>query len=239
MRNSLVISLIIIAMLLGAVAGYYSRNNETSTEITTTTVNTATNQIITEFPSTTITRTLTLNQATTSSTMGNLPLTSIPIGTSISMNQSSSVEIFVRYYYYDPNKTFTIFPSNVTGLVFIWGANYTANIFTTDPNFTVRESSPNRSLVLGGRSNQSEGAIVGYEIHSSSNSNGTYDLGVQQLYPEYCATEFPLIVGSGSPNYNSNIMGGCIVWTEVGSNQLNPPEDQLLAQLVAVQNIHD
>jgi len=45
--------------------------------------------------------------------------------------------------------------------------------------------------------------------------------------------EYPIIVGDGIPNYNNQIIGGCIVF--VG----NPSEDQnqLLAQVVEIEDV--
>ena len=72
---------------------------------------------------------------------------------------------------------------------------------------------------------------MAYEIRSAPNSSGRYALGVNYLFPEVCAVEFPLIVGSGVPDYVSKIIGGCIEWT---SDDPSTVPGQLLAEVVGV-----
>jgi len=220
------VSLIIVAILISGVAGYFVRSSETIT--TTSTTVKVTSETVTELSPTTKTTT----QTVITSPTANLSFSYLPIGTQVSMNGNSSIEVFVRYYFYDSNKTVTISPTN-NSLVFIWGGNYSADISTTNPNFTIREASPNIPLKIGGADDENEGAVVAYEIHSSSNSNGSYALGVYQLFPEVCNIEFPLIVGNGSPNYASKMIGGCIVWT---ANNPSAVENQLLAQVVGIES---
>ena len=226
-----VIAVAIIALALGTTLGYSISPGKTSITTQTQTVTDTSSVVVIQ--SVTTTTTTSATEVTTSNvTLTTTALSYVPIGTQVSMNENSSVEIFVRYHFYNADKTVTISPSN-TSLIYIWGSNYSADVSTANPNFTIRETSPITPLTIGGVDNESEGAIVAYEIQSAPISNGTYALGVNYLFPEVCAVEFLLIVGNGSPNYASQIMGGCII--TIGENP-SVIENQLLALVVQIDN---
>ena len=233
---TLVVIVAILALALGTTMGYSISNEQTVTTRQIQTVTGTSSVVILQSVTTTVTTPLT-EITTNNLTVTTIDIPYVPIGTQFSMSENSSIEVFVRYYYYDADKTVTISPSN-TSMLYIWGGNYSGDVSNTNPNFTISELSPTSPLTIGGASNESEGAIVAYEIHSALNSNGSYDLGVNHLFPEVCAVEFPLIVGNGNPNYTSKIFGGCIVYAVVPSDEYTATTsgfgNLLLAEVVGI-----
>ena len=219
----------------------YSMINSSSTHTVSTTVTiTDTSGIVTEIAPITQTSTQTVTSLrtttyhstqTVTATSLTAALSYLPIGTTFHFTENSSFVVFVRYYFYNSSTT-TISSSN-SSMIYIWGGNYSADVSTSNPNFTINQIFPNHPVVIGGSNNLSEGSIVTYEIHSGPNSSGTYALGVNYLFPEVCAVEFPLIVGNGIPDYASKIIGGCIEWT---SNDPSTVHGQLFAEVVGVDD---
>jgi len=78
------------------------------------------------------------------------------------------------------------------------GLNQTVSVAS---NFTV-QADPD-TLVLGGPNNENEGATVVYDISVNGITSGSYIMNIGWLAStlENCASEYKLVIGSGTPDY--------------------------------------
>jgi hypothetical protein len=121
-------------------------------------------------------------------------------------NGSQPAVICFRLYYYDSNATRTL---NVSQALAIKGSYPDGRQFSAASNFTV-EASQNQ-LVIGGRSDENEGATIAYGVTARPGVTGSYEMGFSgdwQLTPQEpmgCPYFGELVVGDGQPNYGSFI----------------------------------
>lgn len=148
-------------------------------------------------------------------------------------NENSNLILCVRFYYYSSSSPISVAPTDQLSI----GAYSGGGILTSPPNstmsnFTVTAQPSNFSI--GGSSNENEGILVEYDIHSLANSNGSYILNLGWLAPQIrnCWSEFELIVGNGTPNYYA--YSTCQTFTEsgTGSSSSNYPSGILFAEVV-------
>ena len=122
----------------------------------------------------------------------------------IHLQENSTAYLCVRFYYYNPNSTMLLYLPGIFGIAGYRSFNSTfSNGFDSSSNFTLYTSPTN--ITLGGPQNLNEGVTVAFVIHANSNSNGTYNYGLQATtYPSFetCNGFGTIIVGNGSPNYN-------------------------------------
>jgi len=160
---------------------------------------------------------------------------------------SSPVVICVQLY--DFNSTSTIL-LNLPGLLNIQGpvlANGSFSESSGEGNFTVVASQD--QLTLGGHSNTNEGIVVGYAVTAKPGASGTYAVGLTgwlvgdegvAVLGTGCTAGL-LVAGSGSPNYFSNWVGGCIDTTMTAPGSSNPGvspvnSNMLFFRVIAVNN---
>jgi hypothetical protein len=250
---ALVIVVSIMTLALGATIGYSISSGRTSTRTETQTETTFQTSLL----STTITTTTALTNAhnatqletTTISSISQslvIPCTNVyPNGTappdapSLYVQENGSAYLCVRYYFYNSTSTMNV---NASSIISFEGINNNGSVpvgFNPASNFTV--ATIPSELTIGGSHNLNEGALVVYDIHANSNSNGTYTFSLlATLYPsmEDCAGFAEIIVGNGLPDYHE--FGSCTA-PLTGFYPLNTEgfiNGFLIAQVVGISNLN-
>lgn len=210
MKNGTVAGLLIVAILVGAGAGYIVGVGASGSQTVKTTTTTST---------TTLTAIITVN-----STQLLVPLasqcshaeapapTGLLFGTATAGTNSPAI-ICVQFYYFNPT-TPTTLPTNI-----MIQAAQTNRSFSGNSNFTIGASE--NQLVFGGPQNENEGAVVAFAVTAKPGTSGTYELSFSGNYmlapsePVECAYYGTLVVGNGQPLYV--FPGGCISYAVTGT----------------------
>jgi hypothetical protein len=125
-----------------------------------------------------------------------------PSGTPIYLNQGSTVQLCVKYFYYNSTAGDVFSP---LGTLFIIGFKSIANsnaskIYDADSLFSISASTGTSQVNIGGSQNSSEGTLVTYTISAKpSTLNGAYFLGFSAaMYPqlENCGATLQLLLGN-------------------------------------------
>jgi hypothetical protein len=134
------------------------------------------------------------------------------LGEVVASTSSPAVLCFQLYYY-----SATPLTLNLTSALSIQALQYVYNgsvgaprSFSGAPNFTV--SASKSQLVIGGPTNENEGAVIVYNLTARAGASGTYQLGflpssslttwmVGAQEPEQCGYYAGLVAGDGLPNY--------------------------------------
>ncbi|HKW04035.1 MAG TPA: hypothetical protein VJN71_01930 [Nitrososphaerales archaeon] len=191
LRNTVVISILAIAVVLSIVLGvYYSMltkdQNVSSSETTSFSVSK-----------------ISTYEAWTRSFQNGLNL---PSNETFRIPTSATLFVYEKYYYFNSTSTQ---PFNFSGGQQIGIEGFDGHSsFNADSNFSVISNST-APVQMGGPQNLSEGMRVMYSISLKGAYNGTYTLSFGWLYPSMsaCSGDFQLQVGSGLPNYG--FQGSC------------------------------
>ena len=115
----------------------------------------------------------------------------------LKLEQNASLQVCVKYYYYNSSTIETLNFSNWNQLIEISSQLRNGSINSAD-NFTVTSSL--RSATLGGPYNEGEGTSLIYTITPRVYGNRTYGFNFGWLYPstEACGQDFLLSTGNGT-----------------------------------------
>ena len=103
-----------------------------------------------------------------------------PSGTPVYLDQGSTVQLCVKYFYYNSTASDVISP---LGSLFIIGFKSISNsnasrIYNADSLFSVSASTGTSQVEIGGSQNMNEGTLVTYTISANpSTPDGAYFLG--------------------------------------------------------------
>ncbi len=117
--------------------------------------------------------------------------------------ENASLNILVRYFYYNSTALHTFNVSTVDQI----SSKSAKGTYDASSEFAV---AANTSLItLGGSNNSNEGISVNYSIMPKAGANGTYGFNLGFLYPsmQECAADFLLVVGNWATDYG--LMGSC------------------------------
>ena len=147
------------------------------------------------------------------------------------VGSTSPATVCLQVYWFDPNATATFAATNLLlpppcerAACEVLEASGGIGVTRLEANFTITASQP--QLVLGGPTNDSEGAVVAYSITAKPGVSGTYQLvfqgalpvagqfwlpdygrvqalsiGIQGLQAPGCGPLINLVAGNGQPNY--------------------------------------
>jgi hypothetical protein len=212
MRNEVIASLLVVAILAGVGAGYLV-GNENQRTVTST---------FTAVPTTTTTVSTTGNSSSSLLAQCSHAEASVPTGlllSAVDVGTSTPTVICVQFYYFN-STTATTLPTSIK----IEAAQPNRS-FGGDSNFTV--SASENQLVFGGPESEDEGAVVAFAVTAKPGTSGTYELGFSGNYmlapsePAECAYYGTLVAGNGHPLYV--FPGGCVSYVVSGTATGNLP----------------
>jgi len=210
MRSGAVASLLVIAILAGAGAGYLvASQNERTITSTFTAVTTTTMTVSATGNSSGLLAQCSHAEAPF---LSGLLLGAVTVGTNI------PAVICVQYYY------FSHVPTTLAISMMIQAAQPNRS-FSGDSNFTVSASA--NHLVFGGPQDEDEGAVVAFAVAGKPGASGTYELVFSGNYmlapvePAECYYYDTLVAGTGSPLYV--YPEGCITYAVTGTSTGNLP----------------
>ena len=154
------------------------------------------------------------------------------------MNESSTLELCVRFYYYNSTNPITVNPLSELQIqnysVSTEGSAVFISFNNASSEFVVTANASSSTFDLGGPSNSNEGTLVVYQIYAGANSSGIYILNLGWIIaPQIlrCAVDFGLIVGKGTPNFSELGLGNCNTMSQ-SSDNYPYPAGTLFAQVV-------
>ncbi|HXW95842.1 MAG TPA: hypothetical protein VEJ19_09075 [Nitrososphaerales archaeon] len=212
MRNRVVASLLVVAVLAAAGAGYlFGVGNEHTYTSTFTSVSTSTLAVSVAGNSSTL-----LTQCSHAETP-----TSFALGFGL-INSGTTIPavICVQYYY------FSAVPTTLATSMII-KAVQTNRSFSGDSNFTLIASA--NHLLFGGPQDADEGAVVAYAVTAKPGASGTYEVAFSGDYmlspsePEECYYYATLVAGNWSPLYATTNFDPCITYAFTGTTPGNLP----------------
>jgi len=213
--SAVIIVIAVICLALGVTVGYGLFSGKVTTRTVTSTETTTS---ITQNGPTTITRFVLADCSNAQSPT--------PIGLLFGavLTGNSPAIICIQFYYYNSASPTTL---DLSGLLSI-DSTATSN---AAQNFTLETSQS--QLVIGGFSDQNEGAIVAFAITANAGASGTYGIGVSSSLgltfmispsdPVECGEYGELVAGNGQPYYFP--VGGCLTYTSSSSSGSNGSSD--------------
>jgi hypothetical protein len=145
---------------------------------------------------------------------------------------SPAVLCFQLYYYSAAPLTLNLTRAlSIEALQYVYnGSVGTPRSFSGAPNFTM--SASQSQLVIGGPTNENEGAVVVYNLTAKAGASGDYQLGffsypglggdawmLGSQEPLRCGYYGELLAGSGQPDYDQGT-GGCITYATTSSTTI-------------------
>jgi len=210
MREGAIASLLVVAILAGAGAGYLV-GNENAHTITSTFNAVSTTTMTVGITGNSTGLLAWCSSAETPSSYG-LLLGAVTVGT------NTPAVICVQFYY------FSSAPTTLTTSMMIQAAQANRT-FSGDANFT--KSASANQLVFGGPQDEDEGAVVAFAVSAKPGASGTYELEFSGDYmlspgePAKCYYYDTLVAGNGNPLYV--YPGGCITYELTGTTTGNLP----------------
>jgi hypothetical protein len=208
MRKGAIASMLVVAILAGAGAGYLVGNeNEHTTTFTAVTTTT-----------TTVSITGNSSGLLAQCSHAEAPFLSGLLLGAVTVGTNAPAVICVQYYY------FSSVPTTLATSMMIQAAQPNRT-FSGDANFTISASA--NHLIFGGPQDEDEGAVVAFAVTAKPGTSGTYELVFSGDYmlapmePAECYYYDTLVTGSGSPLYV--YPEGCITYAVTGTSTANLP----------------